>query len=229
VEHNRKIRGSAGEIADTLARRGLLRGWASEPRPPNHHRRLRGPPLVWCRTGPANPSHDRGVRPILLADAHGGSRWRGAIVGRLARSRAREWRFTWNATEEIREEAGRSRTRLHAVAAARNGYRSRARRNTADACGDRPWYVPDKPLPILVTVAASDPHPARGRHSASRWRRAIVGRLAGSSPPRGGVSRGTRQKRSEASAGSWIGPAWRLREQLDQRSAGRRVSNAPKT
>jgi hypothetical protein len=32
----------ARESADTLARRGLLRGWVSEPRPPKDHRRLRG-------------------------------------------------------------------------------------------------------------------------------------------------------------------------------------------
>ena len=65
---------SAQENAYTLDRRGLLRGWVSEPRPPNHHRRLRerrevcaGQQLPIVITVAASD-------PILLAVAPGDSR-----------------------------------------------------------------------------------------------------------------------------------------------------------
>src|SRR3954466_9383503 len=64
------------ENANTLARRGLLRGWASEPRPPNDHRRLRGLPLVCAGQRLPVLVTVAASDPILLAGAHGGSRWR---------------------------------------------------------------------------------------------------------------------------------------------------------
>src|SRR5204863_10203795 len=62
----------AAENASTLGCRGLLRGWASGPRPPNHHRGMRGPREVCAGQDAANPGHGRGPRPHPLADAHGG-------------------------------------------------------------------------------------------------------------------------------------------------------------
>jgi hypothetical protein len=46
------------------ARRGLLRGWGSWPRPPNHHRRLRGRREVCAGATEANPGHGRCPDPI---------------------------------------------------------------------------------------------------------------------------------------------------------------------
>jgi hypothetical protein len=58
-------------------------------------------------------------------------------------------------------------TRL-AVGCCADGRRSRARRITAAACADRVRYVRGQQLPILVTVAASDPILLAVAHGESR-------------------------------------------------------------
>ena len=65
---------AAWETADTLARRGLLRGWASEPRPPNHHPSCADPArYVRSKTRPIQITGSASD-PILLAGAHDASR-----------------------------------------------------------------------------------------------------------------------------------------------------------
>ena len=55
-----------------------------------------------------------------------------------------------------------------------DGRRSRARRITTAACADGVRYVREQHLPILITVAASDPILLAVAHVDSRWRVAIV-------------------------------------------------------
>ena len=73
---------SAQENAHTRARRGLLRGWVSGPRPPNNHRRLRGRREVCAEQGPPIVVTVAAPDPIRSRSPTASPRCRLAIVPR---------------------------------------------------------------------------------------------------------------------------------------------------
>src|SRR5215813_5927729 len=60
-----------GRTRTRETRRGLLRGWASEPRPPNHHPPMRGRREVCAGQDRPIVITVAASDPILLAVAHG--------------------------------------------------------------------------------------------------------------------------------------------------------------